>query len=154
MAADFKSHVLRRDEKGFFGIPFKRLLLAGVIGGLAYTFSNIFLSLWAIPFGIGIAIIALIFTAMRGGLPLWQRLLFGMRGSLLLQAALQPESLAGHVVRLLDLDVDIIRLEGHSVFAPPSGELDVDLREWITFAYAQETDGLVFVDSPLAGDAS
>ncbi|MEM9955429.1 MAG: hypothetical protein AAF846_27755 [Chloroflexota bacterium] len=56
MAADFKSHVLRRDEKGFFGIPFKRLLLAGVIGGLAYTFSNIFLSLWAIPFGMGIGL--------------------------------------------------------------------------------------------------
>ena len=36
----------------------------------------------------------------------------------------------------------------------PSGELDVDLREWITFAYAQETDGLIFVDSPLGGDAS
>jgi hypothetical protein len=154
LAADFKSHVLRRDEKGFFGIPFKRLLLAGVIGGLAYTFSNIFLSLWAILFGIGIAILALIFTAMRGGLPLWQRLLFGMRGSLLLQAARQPKSLAGQLVRLLDLDVDVMRLQGNAVFAPPTGELDVDLREWITFAYAQETDGLIFVDSPLGGDAS
>ena len=41
MSADFKSHVLRRDEKGFFGIPFKRLLLAGVGGGLTYTLVNL-----------------------------------------------------------------------------------------------------------------
>lgn len=154
MAANFKSHVLRRDEKGFFGIPFKRLLLAGVIGGLAYTAFNLFISLWAIPFGLAIAILALIFTGMRGGLPLWQRLLFGIRGSLLLQASHQPKSLAGQVVNLLDMDVNIVHLQGDVVFAPPSGELDVDLREWITFAYAQETDGLIFVDSPLKGDAS
>ena len=31
--ADFKSHVLRRDEKGIFGIPFKRLLGCGLGGG-------------------------------------------------------------------------------------------------------------------------
>lgn len=152
MAADFKSHVLRRDEKGFFGIPFKRLLLAGVVGGLAYTLFNIFVSLWAIPIGVGIAILALVFTGLRGGLPLWQRMLFGIHGSLLLQAARQPKSLAAQIVRLLDMDVEIVRLQGDVVFAPPSGELDVDLREWITFAYAQETDGLVFVDSPLKGD--
>ena len=41
MAADFKSHVLMRDEKGLFGIPFKRLLLAGVGGGLTYTIFNL-----------------------------------------------------------------------------------------------------------------
>lgn len=153
MAADFKSHVLRRDEKGFFGIPFKRLLLAGVIGGLAYTLFNLFIALWSIPFGIATAILALIATGMRGGLPLWQRLLFGMRGSLLLHAIRQPKSLSGQVVQLLDMDVHTIHLEGDNVFAAPSGDLDIDLREWITFVYPQETDGLVFVDSPLKGDA-
>ena len=30
MVAEIKSHVLRRDEKGMFGIPFKRLLGAGI----------------------------------------------------------------------------------------------------------------------------
>ena len=152
MAADFKSHVLRRDEKGFVGIPFKRLLLAGVIGGLSYSIVNIFISLWSIPIGVGVAIVALIFTGMRGGLPLWQRLLFGMRGSLLLQASRQPKSIAAQIVRFLDMDVHHVRLQGEQVFAPPSGEIEVDLREWITFAYAQETDGLVFVDSPIKGD--
>jgi len=37
MAADFKSHILSRDEKGFGGIPFKRLLFGGIAGGLTYT---------------------------------------------------------------------------------------------------------------------
>lgn len=154
MAADFKSHVLRRDEKGFFGIPFKRLLLAGVVGGLSYTVFNLFLALWSIPLGIAIAVLTLVLTAMRGGLPLWQRLIFGLRGSLLLQASRQPKSLAGQIVTVLDLDANLVRVHGDSVFAPPSGDLPVDLREWITFAYAQERDGLVFVDSPLSGDGS
>lgn len=35
MVAEFKSHVLSRDEKGFMGIPFKRLLLAG--GGVVLS---------------------------------------------------------------------------------------------------------------------
>ena len=33
MAADFKSHILSRDEKGFGGIPFKRLLFGGIAAG-------------------------------------------------------------------------------------------------------------------------
>jgi hypothetical protein len=37
MAADFKSHILSRDEKGFGGIPFKRLLFGGIAGGFTYT---------------------------------------------------------------------------------------------------------------------
>ena len=41
MTADFKSHVLRRDEKGFAGIPFRRLLVSGVSGGLVYTLTRI-----------------------------------------------------------------------------------------------------------------
>ena len=52
MAAEFKSHVLRRDEKGLFGIPFKRLLLGGVGGGLTYTLTNLALPGWSIPLAI------------------------------------------------------------------------------------------------------
>ena len=44
MAADFKSHVLLRDEKGLFGIPFKRLLLAGVGGGIPASLVQITVS--------------------------------------------------------------------------------------------------------------
>ena len=87
MAADFKSHVLLRDEKGFMGIPFKRLLLAGVGGGLTYTLFNLAMPTWAIPAGIVLVILVLVMTGTRGGLPLWQRLMYHARGSLLLAAA-------------------------------------------------------------------
>jgi len=73
MGADFKSHVLLRDEKGFFGIPFKRLLLGGVGGGLTYTLFNIVMPTWAIPAGVVLAIFVLIMTGTRGGLPLGLR---------------------------------------------------------------------------------
>ena len=42
-----------------------------------------------------------------------------------------------------------MRLDGARIFAPPTPSLDIDLREWITFAHARERDGLVFVDSPM-----
>ena len=49
----------------------------------------------------------------------------------------------------LELPTDLVRLDGSRVFAPPTGDLEIDLREWITFAHAREEDGLVFVDEPL-----
>ena len=49
MSADFKSHILSRDEKGFGGVPFKRLLFGGIGGGLAYTVCRFALPDIAIP---------------------------------------------------------------------------------------------------------
>jgi len=152
MAADFKSHVLRRDEKGFFGIPFKRLLLAGVGGGLTYTLFNIALPNWSIPVGVSSAVFSLIMTGTRGGLPLWQRQILRLRGSLVLAAARTPHSLAGSIVRSLEMPLDLIRLEGGKLFAPGVADAEIDLSEWVTFSRAQEADsddGLVFVESPL-----
>ena len=45
--------------------------------------------------------------------------------------------------------MELVRLDGAKVFAPPTPNLDIDLREWITFAHAQEEDGLIFVDAPM-----
>ncbi len=151
MAADFKSHVLLRDEKGLFGIPFKRLLLAGVGGGMTYTLFNLTLPGWSILVAVITGLLIIILTGLRGGIPLWQRLIFRLRGTLLLIAARYPHSLIGQFTDLLQLPVALVRLDGARVFAPPSQRVDVDLREWITFSHAQETDGLVFVDSPLKG---
>ena len=53
--------------------------------------------------------------------------------------------------QVLEMPVELVRLDGARVFAPPTLNMDVDLREWITFAHASEEDGLVFVDSPLKG---
>ena len=149
MAADFKSHVLLRDEKGLFGIPFKRLLLGGVGGGLTYTIFNLAVPGWSIPVAVVTALLIVILTGLRGGISLWQRLIYRLRGSLLLIAAKYPRSPVGQLTQMLELPVELMQLDGARVFAPPIPNMEVDLREWITFVHARETDGLVFVDSPL-----
>lgn len=152
MAADFKSHVLLRDEKGFFGIPFKRLLLGGVGGGLTYTLFNIVMPGWAIPAGVVLAIFVLIMTGTRGGLPLWQRLMYRVRGSLLLAAARDTRGLFGSLAKSLELPLELVKLDAAVVFAPAQPNYDIDMREWVTFARAAEADrddGLVFVDAPM-----
>lgn len=149
MAAVFKSHVLLRDEKGLFGIPFKRLLLAGVMGGLSYTLFNLTRSgstLIAAALAVGVT---LILTAPRGGLPLWQRLVYRWRGSLLLHAARMPNGISAWLCQTLDLPVTLVQLDGAQVFVAAQGDSPLDLREWVTFAHARESDGLVFVDAPL-----
>lgn len=151
MAAEFKSHVLRRDEKGFFGIPFKRLLLAGVGGGLTYTVFNLAFPSWSIPVGVIAAVWLLIMTGHRGGLPLWQRVLYRVRGSLLLAGTHYPNSFSGKLARSLELPLDLVRMEGRRVFAPISADVEIDLSEWVTFSRAGEADrddGLVFVEAP------
>ena len=149
MAADFKSHVLLRDEKGVFGIPFKRLLIGGVGGGLVYTITGLFAPTWAIPIAVIFAISTVILTGLRGGIPLWQRLLLRWRGSLLLVASRFPNSPIAQFADLLNLPVDLMQLDGVTLFDAPNSTHEVDLREWITFAHAHEEDGLIFVDTPL-----
>jgi hypothetical protein len=152
VAADFKSHVLLRDEKGVFGIPFKRLLLAGVGGGLTYTVFNLALREWSIPVAAVTGIAIIVLTGLRGGIPLWNRLVYRWRGTLLLLAVRFPHSPIGRLTEALELPSDLVRLDGARVFAPPAGAVEIDLREWITFAHAGEQDGLVFVDAPLRAD--
>jgi hypothetical protein len=155
MAADFKSHVLLRDEKGFMGVPFKRLLLSGVGGGLTYTLFNIALPSWSLPAGVLFAVAILVLTGMRGGIPLWQRLIYRLRGSLLLAAVRDSQSVFGSLAFALDLQFDLVRLDAAVIFAPARPDYEIDMREWVTFARAAEADrddGLVFVDSPLDGD--
>jgi hypothetical protein len=157
MAADFKSHVLLRDEKGFMGVPFKRLLLSGVGGGLTYTLFNIALPGWSLPAGVAFAVLTLVMTGTRGGLPLWQRLIYRLRGSLLLAAARDTQSLFGSLAQALELPVELVKLDASVIFTPAQPDYDVDMREWVTFARAAEADrgdGLVFVDAPMAGDFS
>lgn len=156
MAAEFKSHVLLRDEKGFIGIPFKRLILSAVCGGITYSILRIALPDWAIPVGAALGLLVLIMTGTRGGLPLWQRLMYRVRGSLLLAAANDPQGFFGSLANSLELPVDLVKLDAAVVFAPPQANLYVDMREWITFAHASEVDhddGLVFVDAPMVEGA-
>jgi hypothetical protein len=156
MAADFKSHILSRDEKGFGGIPFKRLLFGGIAGGFAYTLCRFALPDVAIPAGIVVAVALIALTAPRGGLPLWMRLWLNLRGSLLLAAASNTTGLAHELAKMLSLPTDAAKLDGRIVFAPPAGLVEVDLSEWVTFARARDLDrddGLVFVASPLTEES-
>lgn len=156
MAADFKSHILSRDEKGFGGIPFKRLLFGGIAGGLTYTVFRLALPNIAVPVGMVVALVVIVMTAPRGGLPLWMRLWLNLRGAILLAAAENPVGIAAEVAKLLSLPTDAALLDGHRLFAPPAGLVEVDLSEWVTFARARDLDrgdGLVFVGSPLEEEA-
>jgi hypothetical protein len=154
MAADLKSHVLRRDEKGFMGIPFKRLLLGGVSGGMTlilarFAFGNLAFVVAALTF-----ILTLTLTGPRGGIPLWQRLLYRVRGSLMLAAERKPGSPAGWIGTTFDMPTGLVTLDAQIIFAPPEGEIEADVTEWVTFASAAEVDrdsGLVFMEKPLEG---
>lgn len=45
----------------------------------------------------------------------------------------------------------LVTLDSEVVFAPPEGEVEADMTEWIAFACAEEADrdgGLVFVEKP------
>ncbi len=151
MVAELKSHVLLRDEKGFLGIPFKRLLLAGVGGGLVYTLGKLALPDWAFPLAAGVGLLFLYSTAPQGGLPRWQRLLYRLRGSLMLAAARRPDSLPGQIAGLLELPSELAGVDGDALYAPARAASTVDLAEWVTFARAEDADredGLALVNSP------
>jgi hypothetical protein len=157
MSADFKSHVLSRDEKGFGGVPFKRLLLGGVSGGLAYTLFRLAAPSAAIPVGVIVAVLGIVLTSPRGGLPLWLRLWLHLRGRLLLSATAHPSGMLNDMARLFNVPVELAHLDGAQVFAPPVALMQIDLREWVTFAQSREVDrddGLVFVDAPMSERAS
>lgn len=152
MSADFKSHVLLRDEKGFLGIPFKRLLLAGVGGGLVYTIVRFASAGASVPVGVSSGLTLLVMTGMRGGLPLWQRLLYQVRGALLLAAAHQPSNWMGKLSVALDLPSGLAMLDGAQVFVSPRPDAGIDLREWTLFTSpveADHDDGLRFITDPL-----
>lgn len=154
MAANLKSHVLRRDEKGFMGIPFKRLLFSGVGGGMVLIITRFAVGNLSFVLAFVAFIAALALTGPRGGIPLWQRLLYRVRGSLMLAAARKPNSPLGQLGNLFEVPADLVTLDGGVVFAPPEGEVETDMTEWITFAHAKEADqdsGLVFVETPLEG---
>jgi hypothetical protein len=156
MAADFKSHILSRDEKGFGGVPFKRLLFGGIAGGLTYTVFRLALPNIALPVGGIVALLMIVMTAPRGGLPLWMRLWLNFRGQVLLAAVQNPTGIAAELAKLLSLSIDTALLDSSRVFAPPAGLAEIDLSEWVTFARARDLDrgdGLVFVAAPLDEEA-
>src|SRR6266576_3222530 len=93
--AEFKSHVLRRDEKGLFGIPFKRLLLSGLGGGFVTTVTKIPFPDLSIMLGIVGFFAFLVLTAPQGGIARWRMLSIRLRWHLLSATAFAPWSILG-----------------------------------------------------------
>ncbi|MCI0713736.1 MAG: hypothetical protein L0154_26495 [Chloroflexi bacterium] len=150
MAADFKSHVLRRDEKGLLGIPFKRWLLSGVTGGLCFALGGIFMGGFTVVVAVGVAMSVLILTGQRHGMPLWLRWSLGLRGRLILLAARQPDGLAARLSETLDLPVSAITvIDGDALFAPPDHPTLTPASQWVSRPEALSDDDLVFVEGPL-----
>lgn len=147
MVAELKSHVLRRDEKGMFGIPFKRLLGAGIAGVVVFMVCRMLFPMGAIPFGFLGFIAALILSAQSGGLSLYTRMLYRVRGWLIIAAASKPDSVVGQIAEALELPTHLVLLDGEQVFAPHEKAVEVDLSQWNTYAAPDEDgEGLVFVE--------
>lgn len=148
MVAEFKSHTLSRDEKGFAGVPFKHLMLAGVGGGITYTLGKFIFPDWAIPLAFGVGALLILLSATRGGIPRWQRMLYQVRGGLMLASVQQPEGLRGRLARFLELPNHLVKLDGQRLFQPPAPSKG-SWAEWLTFAQAADADrgdGLEFVE--------
>ena len=72
----------------------------------------------------------------------------------LLAAERTPTSITGRLGSLFEMPTGLGTLDAGAVFAPPEGEIEADMTEWITFARADEADhdsGLVFLEKPLEG---
>jgi hypothetical protein len=120
-----KSHTLRRDEKGLFGVPFKRLLAAGMVGGIALSLTqNVIGSGGGLALAAVGAVAALVLTASRGGVPLWRRLIYAIQARLLLLALDTP-----FLMKALNASSDELTLDAGHLFkaaAPPSVTRAVD----------------------------
>src|SRR5258708_38488771 len=93
----FKSHVLRRDEKGIFGIPFKRLLGCGLGTGALFTLLRLVLPDYAFPVGGVSLVLLLVYTTPRGGIPRWRHMLFNLQWRVLPAAAPPPPTCGGEI---------------------------------------------------------
>ena len=147
--AEFKSHVLMRDEKGMFGIPFKRLLACGLGGGMVTTVSKIPFPEWSVLLGILGFFVLLILTAPRGGIPRWKHLVYDWQWQLLVAAATAPSSALGKVGRELHLPVEWLDIDGDVVFNPAEENAPrTALTDWVSFARLDDAEGLVVQASP------
>jgi hypothetical protein len=147
LVAEFKSHVLKREEKGMFGIQFKRLLGAGIGGVILFTVARMVFPVGAIPSG-GLGFIAsLILSAQRGGLSLYTRLYYRVRGWIIISAAHKPHGLIAQIAEALELPTHLVLLDSGQVFAPHEKVQEVDLSQWETYAAPDEDgQGLVFME--------
>src|SRR5258708_1031590 len=152
--ATFKSNILVREGKGFFGIPFKRIMLAFMSGALIYMISNFIVGGFSLVLGVTCGVLTVILTGPRGGIPLWQRLMYRLRGWLIMAQVDAPDSTAASLGKLLELHTDALVFSGDDLFRVPDDEAEVvDWSEWLAFtdpAQARSGDALQIVEGPVA----
>lgn len=149
--AEFKSHVLKRDEKGLFGIPFKRLLGCGLGAGALFTGLRLALPDLAFVVGALSFIVLLLGTAPQGGIARWKHLSYALRWRLLTAAELAPKSLAGQMAHGLGLPGEGIDIDADTLFRVDADVPRTNLSDWVSFTHPLaeiEVNRLSFEASP------
>ena len=149
--ADFKSHVTRREEKGVFGIPFKRLLGCGLGSGALFTGLRMVLPDVAFVISAVTFIALLILTTPSGGIARWKHMSYGLRWRLLTAAALTPKSIAGQIAQMLGMPGEGIDLDADTLFQAEDDAPRTNLSDWVSFTNpltALPADQLSFYAAP------
>jgi len=159
MAAQFKSNVRRREEKGFGSVSMKRLIFCGVGAVLVFMVLRFTpLAPISLPLLVGVFALLLLLTAPCGGLPLWQRLLLGLRAGVILAAAHHPTGIAALLAKALNFDPSVVHLHHRRLFLTVAEEDEADFSDWSLYAdlsEAEQTAGLFFIkDSEVAREQS
>lgn len=142
MAAQFKSNVRLREEKGFGSVSMKRLIFCGVGAVLAFMvlrltpLANVSLPALAVIF-----IVLLILSGSRGGLPVWQRLLLGWRGTLVLLAMRHPNGLGAQAAAALNLDPGAAQLHSARLYSTQRPDTGIEPSDWTLYADLAEAEG-------------
>jgi len=147
MTISLRSNVTRRDEKGMFGIPFKRLIAAGVSGGMVIATLQNVLGTASLGLAAVTVILALILTASRGGIPAWRRSLYGLQAQFLM-AATRPESMLHPLARLFNVSSDGVILNGAELFGAKETKALTHASEWVVYSSPQDDLGMTLVESP------
>jgi hypothetical protein len=94
-------------------------------------------------------------TAPGGGIALWQRLLYRLRGRLIMAQIQSPASALASLGKFLELHTDALVIVGEDLFKLPEDDKAelVDWSEWQTFTEVSEAmrgEGVQLVDGPQA----
>lgn len=151
MAADFKTNILLREEKGVFGVAYKRLMMAGVVAAFFFFIAKLIFGGLAVPLTFLVFIGAVIMSGQRGGLSLSMRLYLSFRGNLIIKAAKQPGSMLAQVARNMDLPIHLAFLDASEIFASYREQRSFDFADLVVLTSADDDPaaGLVCVDDPL-----
>lgn len=118
MTARFKSHILKREERGLFGLTFERLMAIGGGGFAGYVLAKALqlTGIWmAPPILIGLAFTAY-WLSEPDGVPRYLSFFAAQKALLLLAARKRPQSLRGLFVKTFAFDTQGLLLDGENLY--------------------------------------